>query len=103
MVALTPISRKPVGFYVPVVAAAGAFAGLFVGTAQGSGLLGIVIGALTMGALAFILTQLIKKETIARWGSVILLAVIGFILGGVPMLVLGVIFEIGRASCRERV
>ena len=36
MVALTPISRKPVGFYVPVVAAAGAFAGLFVGTAQGS-------------------------------------------------------------------
>ena len=92
MVALTPISRKPVGFYVPVVAAAGAFAGLFVGTAQGSGLLGIVIGALTMGALAFILTQLIKKETIARWGSVILLAVIGFILGGVPMLVLGVIF-----------
>ena len=92
MVALTPISRKPVGFYVPVVAAAGAFAGLFVGTAQGSGLLGILIGALSMGALAFVLTQLIKNETIARWTSVILLAVIGFILGGVPLLVLGAIF-----------
>ncbi|TMM52533.1 ABC transporter permease [Sulfitobacter sabulilitoris] len=92
MAALTPISRTPVSFYVPVVAAAGAFAGLFVGTAQGSGLLGIVVGAIAMGALAYVLTQIIKSETPSRWGTVVLLAVVGYFLGGLPAMVIGGIF-----------
>ncbi|GLT08435.1 ABC transporter permease [Sulfitobacter porphyrae] len=92
MTALTPISRTPVSFYASVVAAAGALAGLFVGTAQGSGLLGIIIGAIAMGALAFVLTQVIKAEKPGIWGSVVLLAVIGFLLGGIPALVIGALF-----------
>ena len=92
MVALTPISRTPVSFYVPVVALAGAVAGLFVGTAQGSGLLGVVIGAITMGTLAFVLTQVIKTETASRWGTVVLLAIVGYFLGGIPAMVIGGIF-----------
>ena len=92
MVALTPISRKPVGFYVPTVAAAGAFLGLFVGTSQGSGILGILVGAIVAGALAFVLTQIVKNETVARWATVLAFAVIGLLLGGIPALVLGAIF-----------
>jgi putative spermidine/putrescine transport system permease protein len=92
MAALTPISRTPVSFYVPVVAAAGAVAGLFVGTAQGSTLLGIVIGAAVMGALAFLLTQVIKAETAGKWGSIILFAIVGYLLGGIPAMLIGGLF-----------
>ena len=40
MAGLTPISRKPASVYVATTAAFGALAGLFIGTAQGSGPLG---------------------------------------------------------------
>ncbi len=92
MVALTPISRKPVGFYVPTVAAAGAVAGLFVGTAQGSGFLGLIIGAITMGALAFVLTQIVKNEHISRWACIAVFAVLGFLLAGIPAMIIGAAF-----------
>ncbi|WP_298841065.1 ABC transporter permease [uncultured Roseobacter sp.] len=92
MAALTPISRKPVSFYVPTVAAGGAVAGMFVGTAQGSTLLGIVGGALIMAAAAYVLTQIIKAETPGRWGLAILCAVAGFALGGLPAGLIGAAF-----------
>ena len=92
MVALTPISRKPVGFYVPTVAAAGAVAGLFVGTAQGSGFVGLLIGAITMGALAFVLTQIVKNEHISRWACIAVFAVLGFLLAGIPAMIIGAAF-----------
>lgn len=92
MAALTPIFRTPVSFYVPVVAAAGAFAGLLVGTAQGSSLLGIICGAVLMGALAFLITQVVKAESPARWALVILLAVAGFATGGLPAGIIGAVF-----------
>lgn len=92
MAALTPISRTPVSFYVPVVAAAGAFAGLLVGTAQGSSLLGIIIGAVLMGALAYGVTQIVKLEKPSRWALVVLLAVIGFALSGLAAGIIGAAF-----------
>ena len=92
MAALTPISRKPVSFYVPVTAAAGALAGLFIGTAQGSGLLGIVLGALVIAALAFGSTQFLPSEKLARWGFVVLFALGGLLLGGVAGVILGAAF-----------
>lgn len=92
MSALTPISRTAPSFYVPVVAAAGAFAGLFVGTAQGSGLLGVVAGAVLMGALAFILTQMIKQEQVGRWALVIALAAAGFAMGGLAASIISAFF-----------
>ncbi|MDK3017723.1 ABC transporter permease [Pseudodonghicola flavimaris] len=87
--ALTPISRKPVSFYVPVVAAAGAFAGLFIGTAQGSGLLGIVIGAVLLGVLAYAATKLVPSEKAARWGIALVFIVAGFALGALPGAIVG--------------
>lgn len=92
MAALTPISRTPVSFYVPVVAAAGAVAGLFVGTAQGSTVLGIVLGALLMGAIAFVATQIIKLENPSRWAIAALGIVVGFALSGLPAAIIGGLF-----------
>ncbi|AVL53122.1 ABC transporter permease [Roseobacter denitrificans] len=89
MVALTPVSRTEPSFYVPVVAAFGAFAGLFVGTAQGSSLLGLIIGAALMGAVAFVLTKVIKDERLGLWGLVILLGIAGFLMGGIPAGLIG--------------
>ena len=92
MAGKTPISRKPVNFYVPIVAAFGALAGLFVGTAQGSGFLGLIIGAVLLGAMAFVATQIIKTERPTKWGFTVLLAVGGLLLGGIPGLVIGALF-----------
>ena len=92
MVALTPISRKPVSFYVPVVAAAGAIAGLFVGTANGSGFLGVIVGAILAGALAFVLTQIVKHEKLGRWATTIIVAIVGYFMAGIPGLVIGAAF-----------
>ncbi len=92
MSGLTPISRKPVSFYVPAVAAFGALAGLFVGTAQGSGLLGIVLGAVLMGAIAFVVTKVIGLERITRLGLFAALALAGVVLAGLPGLLVGAIF-----------
>lgn len=92
MVALTPISRKPVSFYVPVVAAAGAVAGLFVGTANGSGFLGVILGAISMAALAFLLTQIVKNEKLGRWATLIALAIAGYFMAGIPAMLIGAAF-----------
>ena len=92
MAALTPISRTPVSFYIPVLAASGAFLGLMVGTSLGSSFLGILIGAVLLAAAAYVTTQLINNENLARYGFIILFAVIGFVIGGLPALVLGGLF-----------
>lgn len=82
MAALTPISRKPMSMVLPTVAAAGALMGLFVGTANGSGLLGIIIGAAALAAIAYGLVQTGIGEKQARWGIIILFAALGFFGGG---------------------
>ncbi|MGR3838138.1 MAG: ABC transporter permease [Cognatishimia sp.] len=89
MAVLTPISRKPMSLVLPVVGAAGGFLGLFVGTANGSGLIGVVVGAVMMAALAFALTQFMDNERVSRWILFALLTASGFFFAGVPGLVLG--------------
>ncbi|MFV0513699.1 MAG: ABC transporter permease [Jhaorihella sp.] len=92
MAALTPISRTPVSFYVPMVAAAGAVAGLLVGTAQGNALAGILGGAVVMAAIAFVATRMLDNERAVRWGLTILAGAAGAALAGLSGAVVGLAF-----------
>ena len=91
---LTPIEKKPIGFTAGTLAAAGGFAGLFIGTAQGSGLLGIVIGAVVMAILAFVAMNVLGEamEKPVRWAILAAGAVAGFLFSGAPGLILGALF-----------
>ncbi|WP_425044819.1 ABC transporter permease [Primorskyibacter sp. S87] len=92
MAALTPVSRTPVSFYVPVVALAGTFAGLLVGTSNDATFLGMVIGAALLAVIAFLITKVVPSEKTARWVVLLAFAVAGFFVGGIAGLVVGVAF-----------
>ena len=92
MAALTPIYRKPLSLVLPTVAGAGAVVGLFFGTANGSGPLGIVIGAALVAALSYLYVTIVKNERIALLISLAVMVVLGVLFGGVPGIVLGLIF-----------
>ena len=92
MTVTTTVPRRPVSFYVPVTAAFGALAGLFVGTAQGSGLLGVVIGALLMGAIAFAAPLSGLPERAVRWALFAAMAIAGYLIGGVSAAIIGAAF-----------
>ena len=91
MAALTPISRKPLSLVLPAIAAAGGFLGLFVGTSNGSGSLGIVIGAALVTLMGFVFITVLKNERLAKWISILGLALLGFLFAGIPTLILGAI------------
>ena len=91
MAALTPISRKPLSLVLPTVAASGGVMGLFVGTSNGSGLLGIIIGAALLAALAYVLIQFLDNEKLGRWITLALIGVLGLWFGGLPGLVIGLL------------
>ncbi|MBN9889558.1 ABC transporter permease [Salipiger abyssi] len=93
-VILTPVGEKPLSFTLPVLAAAGAFAGVFVGAANGSVLLGILAGAIIMAAIGFVAVSLLGEdsEKAARWGLVALFAIAGYLLGALPGAVVGLLF-----------
>ncbi|GGH28010.1 putative spermidine/putrescine transport system permease protein [Cribrihabitans marinus] len=79
-------------FTVSVLAAAGAIAGLLVGTSQGSTLLGLVIGAALLAALAFGAMAMEDQERPIRWAILIGFGLIGFLIGGVSAGVVGLLF-----------
>ncbi|MEC3860803.1 ABC transporter permease [Mesobacterium sp. TK19101] len=91
---LTPKMKMPLSFTAPVVAAAGAFAGIFIGTANGSTLLGFVIGAALLAGLAFLAMNVLPMtaEKTVRWGILIGFVVVGFLLGRVAGIVVGALF-----------
>ena len=91
MVALTPISRKPMALVLPVVAAAGSIMGLFVGASNGSGIVGMIIGAIVLAALAFGLIHFIKNERLGRWIVLGCMVALGWFFGGLPGVVLGLL------------
>lgn len=91
MSALTPVNRTPLSFAIPVTAAAGAFFGLFVGAANGSGLLGIVIGGALLAALSWGLLQFLDDERTGKWGLIGLFGLLGLLLAGIPSLILGLL------------
>ncbi|QIE46351.1 ABC transporter permease [Pseudohalocynthiibacter aestuariivivens] len=93
-IVITETGKKPVSFYVPVIAAAGAFAGVFIGTAQGSTLLGVVVGAALLAVIGFLAVEVLGRaqEKMVRWAIVVLFAAGGFAVGGLPGAVVGALF-----------
>ena len=91
MSVIVPLIRTEPKFYASVVAAAGAVLGLLVGNAQGIGILGILIGAGLMGGIAYGLVQS-GQERAGRWGLMVLMAIAGMALNGLPGLIMGVFF-----------
>ncbi|MDW3117964.1 ABC transporter permease [Roseovarius pacificus] len=89
---LTIIEPKPVSFVAPVVAVAGAFCGLLVGTAHDNPLLGVVIGAVLTAVLAFVWLSVFRNERAARWLTFLGFGAVGFAYAGVPGVVIGLAF-----------
>jgi len=89
---ITMIQPKPVSFVAPVVGIAGAFAGLIVGTSQGSPLAGMVGGFIVSAALAYLWLTVFRQESIARWITTLGAAGAGYLLTGPMGGVIGLIF-----------
>jgi len=86
------LKQRPMSFVAPVSAAAGAFAGLFVGTAQGSGFMGVVGGAALMAVLAAVLMILSVPRRTALWGCLAAFAILGFLAADIMGLIVGAAF-----------
>ena len=73
--------RPGAQFTAMVTAGFGAFAGVFVGAANGSVILGLLIGAVLMGAIAYGAISQSLPEAATRWGLVVIFALVGVIAG----------------------
>lgn len=91
---MSPVKKKPLPFTLGVVAAAGAFLGVFLGAAHGSTFLGIVGTAVVTAVIAMIAMTVFGKERekTARWLVIALFVVAGYLLGNMMGLVLGFLF-----------
>ncbi|MEM6589825.1 MAG: ABC transporter permease [Pseudomonadota bacterium] len=91
---LTHVERKPMSFTMPVIAVAGAIAGFLVGTANGSGSMGLLIGAALAAGVAFVCINILGdgKERMGRWGLLLLLVALGTFFGGAVGFVVAALF-----------
>jgi len=78
-------------FVLPLVAVLGAVFGFLVGTANGSGLMGLGAGAIFGTVLAFVLVSFVPQHRTGTWATAALCAVLGLVLAGVSGLVGGVL------------
>ena len=92
MALVTPISRKPLSFVLQRCAILGAFLGLFIGTAAGSGIMGMIGGAVILMGLATLYITVIKNEKLSRWLNLALCVVAGFAFAQVGGIILGLIY-----------
>jgi putative spermidine/putrescine transport system permease protein len=82
MAALTPVSPKPLSFALPIVAIAGAVVGLFFGTANGSGLAGAALGAVTAAVLGWVLVTMVPNRRAGLVIGVAVMFVVAYLLSG---------------------
>lgn len=89
----TQAVKKPIQFAAPTVGGLGAFFGIFVGAANGSVLLGLVLGFIVFAGVAYLLLEVMEEsqERLGKWGLLAAMAVAGLLMGGAPGLVLGLL------------
>ena len=78
-------------FTMPLMAAAGAFGGYLVGTANGASWAGVAGGIIVAALLAIILIKVVPNRATGRLGTAIVLGLGGFILAGLSGLIVGVV------------
>ena len=87
--------KKPavdlIRFVLPIMALAGAGFGFLVGTANGSAILGVVIGATCGVALAWLLVTFVPSKRTGIAASAVLFAIVGLLLAGTGGVVGGII------------
>jgi len=87
--------KKPavdlIRFVLPIMALAGAGFGFLVGTANGSAILGVVIGATCGVALAWLLVTFVPSKRPGIAASAVLFAIVGLLLAGTGGVVGGII------------
>jgi putative spermidine/putrescine transport system permease protein len=93
MAVLTPLERQPLNFVMAVVAAFGAFFGVFVGAANGSVILGILAGAALLAGITWVArtTALADQPQRFKYGMIILFGVAGAVIGGITGGIIGVL------------
>ncbi|EDQ32566.1 ABC-type spermidine/putrescine transport system, permease component II [Hoeflea phototrophica DFL-43] len=88
-------STKPevdlIRFVLPLMAVAGAFFGFLVGTANGSSLLGIVIGAVCGVALGWLLTSFVPSKRTGIGAASVIFGIAGLIFAGTSGVVGGLV------------
>ncbi|AVO38570.1 ABC transporter permease [Pukyongiella litopenaei] len=90
---LTTIEKRSGRFVAAVCAAAGGVAGLFVGTSQGNGGAGVVIGAVLLAVIGFVVTRLPESsERRVRWVVLAAFLGTGFAMAGLSGAVVGALF-----------
>ena len=91
---LTHVAKKPVSFWLPVLGLAGAITGFLVGTANGSSLIGLLIGAAVIAAIGFVCLEILgtSMEKVSRMAVFGLFIVAGFVLGGLAGAIVGFLF-----------
>ncbi|MEM1387331.1 MAG: ABC transporter permease [Pseudomonadota bacterium] len=91
--ALASSLRRPplLSFTIPLVALLAAFFGIFVGTANGSPILGLVLGALFGAGLAWALATYLPQPRLGWLAAAALCGVIGFGFGQLAGAVAGVV------------
>ncbi len=106
---LTPVEPRSAAFTSGITSLAGGFAGIFIGTAQGSTFLGFIVGAVLLTILTFAALQMRSQEKMVRWIILLAFGVAGFVTGGISSGIMGLlmgwffswfIFWIGE--CRYR-
>ncbi|MBT3141957.1 ABC transporter permease [Phaeobacter gallaeciensis] len=106
---LTPVEPRSASFTAGITSLAGGFAGIFIGTAQGSTFTGFIVGAVLLTILTYVALLMRSKEKVVRWIILLAFGVAGYVTGGISSGIMGLlmgwffswfIFWIGE--CRYR-
>jgi len=89
MAALTPISRKPLSLVLPIVGLVGLLVGLLVGTSNGAGGLGALIGLVCFSALSLAAISLPIPEKMFRLAIIIVFFGAGWAIANIALALLG--------------
>ena len=91
MAVLTPTTRKPLTFVVPILAVFGSSLGLVIGSSFDTLILGTIAGGISAAFLCFFYIAVLRNEKISKIFNLLIFVLGGFLLGGVALSLLSLI------------